>query len=100
MNRRSLVLAAVAVWTAGCGQSYKTAPVSGRVTLDGKPLANATVQFYPVAAPGTDPGPTSLGHTDEDGRYTLSFVDSAATKGALVGKHKVFITNSPKVDPN
>ena len=91
----------VAVWAAGCGgPTYKVAPVSGRVTLDGKPLANATVQFYPLAEPGAgEPGPTSIGHTDESGRYTLALSDGKSTPGALVGKHKVIITLTPKENP-
>jgi len=99
MTRRSLIVIVAAASIAGCGQAYKIAPVSGRITLDGKPLANATVQFYPVAPPGTDPGPTSIGHTNEDGRYSLALIDGG-TLGAMVGKHKVFITVNPKPDPN
>jgi hypothetical protein len=101
MFRRPLVFTVLALWAAGCGgQGYKIAAVSGRVTLNGKALANATVQFYPDAPPGTTAGPTSVGHTDEDGRYALALVDNAATKGATIGKHKVFITLTPKDDPN
>ena len=75
--------------------------MSGRVTLDGKPLANAAVQFYPFPAPGSnETGPTSVGHTDENGRYTLALADGTSTAGAVVGKHKVFINVVPKVDPN
>ena len=103
MNRHVLILTVVAVCTAGCGgPGYKIAPVSGRVTLDGKPLADAAVQFYPEAVPGSteSPGPTSIGHTDGDGRYTLVLVQDTETNGAVVGKHKVFINLTPKMDPN
>src|SRR5262245_18422913 len=76
----------------GCsGEGYKVAPVSGRVTLDGKPLAGAHVHFAPVATKGKiDPGPTSQGKTDADGRYTLS-LDTSCRPGAVVGHHKVYI---------
>jgi hypothetical protein len=78
---------------AGCGgEPYKTAPVSGRVTLKGKPLANAAVLFQPVATPGNnEPGPGSAGTTDADGRYALSLIGKDR-KGAVVGKHKVQVT--------
>jgi hypothetical protein len=101
MDRRALVLAVVVVWAAGCDpRSYKTAAVSGRVTLDGKPLANATIQFYPLAGPDlTEPGPTSVGHTDESGRYTLTLSNGKSTAGAVVGKHKVIIILTPKDNP-
>src|SRR5262249_37850920 len=76
----------------GCaGDAYKVAPVSGRATLDGKPLPRAHVHFPPV---GTKeriaPGPTSQGQTDEQGRYTLT-LDSTRKPGAVVGLHKVYI---------
>jgi hypothetical protein len=74
---------------AGCG--HRVAPVSGRVTLDGLPLANAFVTFQPIAQ-GKDinPGPGSAGKTDADGKYTLKVVGSNS-RGALVGPHRVTI---------
>lgn len=100
MDRRLLLVAAVAVGAVGCGaQEYKTAPVTGRVTLDNKPLADATVEFAPVSAGNKNPGPTSVGVTDAEGRYTLTVGDDRKSKGAVVGKHKVIILLTPKQDP-
>jgi hypothetical protein len=91
--RACLLSVALALLVAGCGRAYKTAPVSGRVKLDGRPLANATVQFVPVTgADQQEPPPSSVGTTDKDGRYELVFSNDANTKGAVVGKHKVIIT--------
>jgi hypothetical protein len=79
----------------GCGGPHKVARVSGRVTLDGKPLANAAVVFQPIAGKGkVDPGPGSGGFTDAEGRYTLTLTGKN-TRGAVVGKHKVQITLVP-----
>jgi hypothetical protein len=77
---------------AGCGgEPYKVAPVSGRVTLNGQPLANASVTFSPVATGGNlEPGPGSYATTDTDGRYTLKIIGKES-RGAVVGKHKVRI---------
>jgi hypothetical protein len=76
----------------GCGGPYRIAPISGRVTLNGQPLANAAVSFQPVASEGKmNPGPGSGAFTDSDGRYTLVVVGHE-TRGAVVGKHKVRIT--------
>jgi hypothetical protein len=72
----------------GCG-GISTAPVTGKVILDGKPLAGATVTFIPE---GTNPGPTSSGQTDSNGQYSLALVTDAHVKGAVVGKHKVKIS--------
>jgi hypothetical protein len=88
MCRPAVLLAALLPALAGCGASG-VAPVAGRVTVNGKPLANATVTFAPVATPGNpEPGSGSYGHTDADGRYTLRLVDREAA-GAVVGRHKV-----------
>jgi hypothetical protein len=85
----SIVLVLLA---AGCGSSdpYAYAPVSGRVTLNGKALPNATVSFQPVATGTSTPGTGSSAITDSDGRYTLEVVGKSI-KGAVVGKHKVRI---------
>jgi hypothetical protein len=74
---------------AGCGGA-NTAPVSGRVTLDGDPLANATVVFQPLSEE-RNPGPGSAGKTDATGRFTLQLM-TGNTPGAILGKHKVSIT--------
>jgi hypothetical protein len=92
--RAGLFWAVLALALAGCGggQSYKTAPVSGRVTVDSKPLAKATVMFVPVAGSGEkDSLPSSVGLTDADGRYSLVLNVGSKPSGAVVGKHKVMI---------
>ena len=57
---------------AGCGQRNPNLPaqypVSGTVTLDGKPLAGAGVMFLPR---GDTRGTGAMGTTDEAGKYTL-----------------------------
>lgn len=66
-------------------------PVSGTVTLNGKPLADATVAFSPIAKPGeVNAGDGSAGKTDANGEYTLR--TSRGVPGAQVGKHRVRIT--------
>ena len=91
--RDCLVSLVLALLPAVCGcASYKTAPVSGRITLDGQPLANATVTFVPEAgAASQDPMPSSVGLTGEDGRYSLVLNDGGKPTGAVAGKHKVLI---------
>ena len=90
--RRSLTFLALAVpLAAGCGRAG-VAPVSGRVTLNGQPLANVHVSFQPAAA-GKDhnPGGGSYAITDANGRFTLRLVEGDAP-GAVVGRHRVEIT--------
>jgi hypothetical protein len=65
----------------------KVAPVSGTVTLDGKPLSKASVVFFPAAG-----GRPSYGVTDDQGRYTLGY--SMDEAGAEVGTCRVQITTA------
>jgi hypothetical protein len=88
--RSRLLLGCVVVAVIGC-RTAKFAPVSGKVTLDGKPLAGATVSFEPVTEPGAGPlPPGSLGKTDQNGVFTLRA--TSGENGALVGKHRVVIS--------
>jgi hypothetical protein len=82
----------VVLLASGCSGAAPIVPVSGRVTLDGRPLRKALIQFMPVARPNSieAPGPGSTGVTDDDGRYTLTTIGSSA-KGAVVGDHIVAI---------
>jgi hypothetical protein len=76
------VLAAV---TAGCGgeaSGIAKVVVQGAVTLDGQPIANGEVRFYP--AQGTH-GPVSGGAV-RDGKYVAQ-----GRGGVPVGKHTVEI---------
>jgi hypothetical protein len=78
----------------GCGSGeFQTYPVDGIITQDGKPLINASVEFYPDGGGGT-----SYGKTDEQGHFTLEY--SSGKKGAIAGKHRVRIiggTTDPKI---
>ena len=79
----------------GCGDTAGTplVPVSGRVMMDNKPLAHATVQFTPESKPGGEIGPLAFGTTDAEGRYTLKTVIKGKDfEGAVPGKHHVQIS--------
>ncbi len=76
------------VFLAGCGPDRpdNVGRVTGRVTLEGAPLPNAMITFAPVQ-PG---GSTSLGKTNDDGKYTLGY--GGDVQGAEIGEHRVTIT--------
>ena len=72
------------------------APVTGTITLDGKPLKSAIVKFVPVvdSTQGALRGATSFGFTDAEGKYTLTYAtgdDGKPLMGAVVGPHQVQI---------
>lgn len=75
----------------GCGsEPFAVSPVSGRVTLNGKPYAKGIVAFQPVGdAQNPSPGPGSTAYTDDQGQFVLKI--SPQKPGAVVGKHRVQI---------
>jgi|GEM_PF-412649 len=90
--RRCLALGAIAaalmLTGSGCGGgAAKLYKVSGKVTLDGKPVSHATVQFEPIdPAGGQKP---ASGQTGEDGTFSLT--TNTSGDGAIAGKYKVAI---------
>ena len=82
-----LSLCALLLAYCGCNSnSGNMGTVEGVVTLDGKPLDQVTIAFYPTNGRG------SLGFTDADGRYSLVYTSSK--DGALIGPHKVTISTA------
>jgi len=84
---------------AGCSRSEQQAvPVSGVVTLDGKPVPNVLVVFSPTRGELESPNicPSSSGVTDEEGRFEL---ETLSGRGAVVGEHVVtLICRGPTPD--
>ncbi|QDT40119.1 hypothetical protein Pan241w_01720 [Gimesia alba] len=72
----------------GCGGTAKDLPqlgqVSGIVTMDGAPLADAELTFEPKS------GSPSVGRTDDAGKYQLAYNQNS--KGAVLGQHTVRIS--------
>jgi hypothetical protein len=81
------------VLTAGCGS--QTVPVKGTVTVNGKPLANASVQFL-----NQDGGKDARGFTNADGEFELTTFQPK--DGAMPGQYKITVTYSEpvKVEPS
>jgi hypothetical protein len=90
--RGGSLLALAVLFVVGCGsRTNKFAPVSGKVTMNNQPLANAIVTFSPIAPEGsTQAGDSSAGKTNDKGEFTLE--STKGVNGALVGKHNVSIS--------
>ncbi len=83
---RSLALVLLVLAITGCGRRDPNRPelgyVQGTVTLDGKPIHNAAVGFYPLSG-----GETSVSLIDREGHYDLAIVDG--DRGAETGMSDV-----------
>lgn len=75
---------------AGCGGGSETIVVTGVVTRNSEPLADADVSFIPES------GRPGYGRTDASGRFTLTTFDEG--DGAVPGKHTVTIMKSEVVN--
>ena len=88
---RFLLAPTLALAAIGCSHSrddLPREPVAGTVTMDGKPLAEGTIQFYPTG----DPSKTALvGENAEikEGNFSLPRED-----GLVPGTYKVSISHA------
>lgn len=86
------LMAVVLLLFSGCGDGRKysqTEMVEGVVTLDGVPVEDAEVTFYP--AKGSS-GESAMGKTDAEGKYRLSSMKGAPGKGTAAGEYGVTIS--------
>ena len=81
-----VALAMLAVLPA-CSKAIKTEGVTGVITYNGEPLADATVKFIPTDATGSQ----SYGKTNEKGEYKLQTLLGAADAGTTPGSYKVTV---------
>ena len=82
---RVVMLLGVCLIVVGCGgaEGPTLVPVSGKVLLDGEPVAGALVQFIPSS------GPLSGGQTNDQGEFTLT--GPGNRPGAIVGSYIVTV---------
>ncbi|MCC6508698.1 MAG: hypothetical protein IT423_06305 [Pirellulaceae bacterium] len=96
MRRLSLIALCLAqlFLYAGCGSGVKVVPVTGTVTLDGKPLPLKSVYFFPDRSSVSE-GNGAGGYSDPQGKYYLIANlggETTDTKGAPPGKYRVTVT--------
>lgn len=80
-----LLFALAGILLPGCGSGQReTTPVSGKITVDGKPLTTGRIMFWP-----DDGGPTATSTIGSDGSYRLTTYRE--NDGAVLGPHKVTV---------
>jgi hypothetical protein len=96
ISQAVVVLATVSL-LIGCGKAPpEIVPVSGTVTLDGKPLANVEVRFIPTV-PGLDGNMVGSAVTDDEGKYTLR-LPGKTESSACACECKITINEGPIPD--
>ena len=85
-----LLVVSATLLACGCGDKYPVVPVSGRVTLDGEPLTNASIYTQPIGKDTITPGPGSAAKLDENGEFTLE-LQTEDTMGAIAGECRVTV---------
>ncbi len=94
MHRKGLAFFIAAVLLAlsaiGCSRGPDVVTIHGTVTRGGQPVKDLVLNFIP------ENGRPSWGYTDEKGYYELHY--NRDRDGALLGKHRVFISFLPR-DP-
>lgn len=86
-------LCVISVLIVGCGpKGPETHTVTGTITYQNQPLADAQIGFVPVDDKGGTLKP-ARGQTDAEGRYTLKTYVSADNDaaGAMAGSYKVTV---------
>ena len=69
--------------TSGCGPSHpKLGQVTGKLIMDGEPIANGSIEFIPEGG-----GRPSLALTDEEGKFTAFYLPNVP--GVERGKHRI-----------
>ena len=89
-----IILVPALLLGCGSGDTPPLGQVTGVVTLDGKPIDGAMIQFEPVS----NGLPTAFGKTDSEGKYELWY--SRGNKGASLGEALVRIQAFRDANPD
>lgn len=94
-NGMTIVLPLLALFAWGCSKGpipgrEKTVPVTGLVTFNGEPVAEAAVVFTPDAAGETAQGQGAFATTDKSGRFQMMTYEPG--DGVVPGRYKALVT--------
>lgn len=80
---RLVCVLSLAAFALGCGEGQGFVPVSGKVTIDGEPVTNGYVRFFPAS------GRQSGGSLNEQGEFSLSTYEPG--DGAVPGEYRIAV---------
>jgi hypothetical protein len=88
------VLAGMTLCTGCGGDGVRRVTVDGRLTVQGRPLGDTTVQFLPQAGV---PGPGGVGRSDAGGRFRL-IGSRLGAAGVAPGRYRVALVRLVTAD--
>lgn len=91
----------VTILTVGCGprSPFRTEPIDGAITLDGKPLSEALVAMDPIVEETPDAKP-AYGKSDSDGNFKITAANGGLVgKGTTVGKYRIGVIKEVGTTP-
>ena len=96
MQKNILVILGFVIifFAIGCGDKFKTYPVTGKVTYKGEAVAGATVSFNPKVEGQGDAG---YARTDDNGNYKLQTQLGKPEGGTTPGEYYVRVSKTDLV---
>lgn len=88
-----ILLVSIAIMVSGCGGRPSRVKVSGKVTIEGKPLSVGGISFKPVEG-----GRKAGSSFDSEGKYTTTMYEP--NDGLPLGSYTVAINSSRQVNDN
>ncbi len=86
----AIIAASLSATVTGCSKKAADVPVTGHVTVNGKPAAGATVVFHPVSATKDSSTALPVGRVDEKGDFQVSIPKSE--DGTVASEYRVTLT--------
>lgn len=86
---------------SGCGKQslFRTEPIDGTITLDGKPLEGASIALNPVSDETPDAKP-AYGRSDSNGKFKITAANGGLEgRGTSIGKYKISVSKEISYSP-
>ncbi len=92
-----LLLGQALLFAVGCGGKPSPVSFNGEIKVDGAPLPNAIINFYPAEGGSINPKGIATGQSDSAGKFSMKTAGEG--DGVLPGKYKVTVVAETSPPP-